>query len=38
MAEPEKEDSGKFVCPDYWLLEQVAGRNARKEHNDFRKY
>ena len=34
--EPEKEDSGKFVRPDDRLLEQIAGGNARKEHDDLR--
>ena len=35
-GEPEEEDAGKFVRPDQRLLEQIAGGNARKEHDDFR--
>ena len=37
-GEPEKEDAGKFVRPDQRFLEQIAGGNARKEHNDFRNH
>ena len=35
-GEPEKENAGEFVRPDQRLLEQIAGGNAREEHDDFR--
>ena len=35
---PEKEDPGEFIRPDDRFLEQIAGGNAREEHNDFRNH
>jgi hypothetical protein len=35
-GQPEKENAGEFVRPDQRFMEQIAGGNTRKEHDDFR--
>ena len=35
-CEPKEENAGEFVGPDQRFMEQIAGRNAREEHDDFR--
>src|SRR5580698_11481877 len=34
-CQPKEENAGEFVRPDQRLMEKIAGRNAREEHDDF---